>query len=98
MDLKPIQIILSAVILLISSTVGAIVYFTPMGYAETTRQMVVELDLKGQLSYYEQQAWEYRKNCMDMKTGTWLCTPDDRFMYDKILIEIEILKNKLGIG
>jgi len=98
MDLKPLQIIIATAVLLVSSTVGAIVYFTPMGYAEVTRQMVVELDLKGQLSYYEQQAWEYRKNCMNMQTQQWLCSPDDRFMYDKILIEIEILKNKLGIG
>jgi hypothetical protein len=98
MDFKPIHVLLLIIVLSVSGTWGALKTFAERPYAEKTRDMVVEMDDKGELKYWQSREWEIRKHCMNLKTKEWLCSDDDWDEYDGILVEILLLKDKLGIG
>ena len=95
---KPFHVLVTLVILVSSATAGVIWKFTPITYAEETRQMVVEIDDKGELKYWNSRRWEMKKACMDLRTQEWLCSDEDEIDYESILIEIKLLEEKLGIG
>jgi len=87
------------ILVIVPATVAAIIYFTPMGYAEKTRELVVEISLKEQLNYYQDRVWELEKACTDLRVeGSWFCSDEKKHDYEQYLIEIEILKAKLGVG
>ena len=96
---KEYRVLVGLVISIVVATTGAVLYFTPMGYAEKTRDMIVEISLKEQLNYYQDRLWELEKACTDLQVeGSWFCSPEKKHSYEQYLIEIEILKAKLGIG
>lgn len=83
---------------LVAVIAAAILWFTPMSYSKETREMVVEMGLKDQLNYFERKAWEFKKECTNLKTGEWLCSDEDKIEYEGVLIEIKLLKKKLGVA
>ena len=96
-NIKPFHVLVTLVVLVATTTAAAVLFMTPMTYAKETRQMVVELDLKEQLYYYQKVARETRRECMDLRTKEWLCSDEDFGEYESMLLEIQLLKAKLGI-
>jgi len=97
-DFKGWGALVTMVIAIVTATAAAIWYFTPATYAQETRQMIVEMSLENQLAYLEKRAWITRRDCLDLKKEEWLCSEDDFFEYQKVLTEIRLIKEKLGIA
>ena len=55
------------------------------------------LDLKGELAYYEERAWELEKQCLNLQTDAWVCSQDRHREYTKVLLKIEMLRKELGL-
>jgi len=95
---KEYKALIALVALIVSATAGAIIYFTPMAFAEYTRQMIERHELKEQLFYVENRIWEIERTCTNLATEEWKCS-DQRLkeQYD-LRIERSLLMKELEIG
>jgi hypothetical protein len=91
------KVLIGLCVFLITSTAAAIIYFTPLAFAEQTRKMIEQHETKEQLMYVENRIWELEKVCTDLRTEEWLCS-DNRLkeQYD-LKVERKILMNELGL-
>lgn len=92
-----LKLYISIIIMVVGATTTAIWHFAPMDLALANQEKIAMLDAKGELSVWEDRKWELWDKCVDPKTDKWICSDDTKRKYDKILLEIELLRKKLGL-
>jgi len=94
---KQYKALVGLIILIVPAVAGAIWWFTPLSYAEETRQMVIQMKAQDELSMWYDRLFEVESQCVNFKTEKWLCSQDRHQKYEKVKVKIKVLEEQLGI-
>lgn len=99
-----IHVIIGLVILTATATAGAIVYFADKDMVQEVKadvkgnaEQIVMMREQDKFEIFMDRLTEIEDDCLDRKTGDWLCTEDEHRKYNKLKLHIEMLKKELGI-
>ena len=94
---KPIHAIVALCLLVATTTAGFVLWFTPITYAEETRQLVMQLTAKQQLKWMSSELNELEWYCTDKLTDEWVCSDKKRTMREELILDVNVIRNELGL-
>ena len=96
-NMSKTKTLISAGILLVTATAGAIWHFAPMDLALANQEKIAMMDAKDRLEVWEDRLYELEDRCVDKRTDEWLCSISQRAKHSHIKREIKLLEKELGI-
>ena len=94
---KEYKVLIGLCIFLITSTAAAIWHFAPMTLAQANQEQIAMMSESQQLKWMQSEFYEERRDCVEKKTDEWQCSEDRRMEYRNMLLDINILRLKLGL-
>ena len=101
---KEYKALISLIVLIVPATAGAIWHFAPVSYAdkilaktEANTVQIAMMSESQQLKWMQSELNEDERRCVEKKTDEWLCSEKKKDQYDMMILDINILRLKLGL-
>lgn len=103
-QVKLVHALVALVILTVTATAGAMVYFADKDMVQEVksevkdnREEIAAMNEQAKFEIFLDRLTEIEDDCLDRTTGDWKCTAEEKQKYDRLRLHIEMLKKELGI-